>query len=126
VGHGENATLAIVMSLDIGRELKKEADFMEDDNYIGVDCVTFSAPSLHEDIWENFIRIVDKSINVIHVKDYRPRFPMTSIVVGSHGGLGQTRTHTAPSLKNIIMKKKIQKICMTTYIDAIQSKIRIE
>jgi len=125
VGYGENATLAILMSLDIGRELKKEADFMEDGDVICVDCITFSAPSLHEDIWANFIDVVDKNINVVHVKDYRPRFPMTSVVVGAYSDLGKNKVHSTPSLKKILSIKKSQKIEMSAYIDAIQTKIII-
>lgn len=126
VGYGENAILAILMSLDIGRELKKEAEFMEDGDVINVDCVTFSSPSIQEDIWNNFIHTVEKSINVIHFRDYKPRFPMTSIIVGGYGDKSKNKAHSTPSLKNILTKNKNQKIDMSVYIDAIHSKIKME
>jgi len=119
VGYGTESTLAILMSLDIGKELAKEADFMEEgENIITVDCVTFSTPNIPDEIWLNFTQIVDTNINIIHTSDHKPKPPVTCILIGGH-------IDGTPSLKNILKKKKTQKITINVYIDAIIQKIKV-
>jgi len=119
VGYGTESTLAILMSLDIGKELEKEADFMEEgENIITVDCVTFSTPNIPDEIWINFTQIVDTNINIIHTSDHKPKPPVTHILIGGH-------LDGTPSLKNILKKKKTQKVTINVYIDAILQKIKV-
>ena len=119
VGYGTESTLAILMSLDIGKELAKEADFMEEgENIITVDFVTFSTPNIPDEIWLNFTQIVDTNINIIHTSDHKPKPPVTCTLIGGH-------IDGTPSLKNILKKKKTQKITINVYIDAIIQKIKV-
>lgn len=119
IGYGIESTFAVLMSLDIGKELEKEADFMEEgENIITVDCVTFSTPNIPDDLWIKFIDIVDTNINIIHSSDHKPKHPVTYISVGGH-------LDVTPSLKNILKKKKSHNITIRLYIDAILHKIKV-
>lgn len=87
IGYDVGAAMANFMSVDLSRQFKVEQEFLGlDSPRIVVDCITFSSPTIGNNIyWREFQSLVREHINIQHVTNRNTLHTNNNIIVGQEG-----------------------------------------
>jgi len=117
IGYGKGASMANFMSMDLSMEFKELQEFMDEDNEIIVDCVTFSSPPTlgNDKFWVDLESMIDGHIDVQHINLTDENTRKNSIIIGDHDE------------ETVLMGRgqRGKNISINTYISEIDKKIKI-